>query len=69
MSPRDFSIAAAILKKLGVKRIRMLTNNPSKMRGVDRLGIKITERVPLVAKSGKHSHAYLTAKGKAGHQF
>ena len=66
---RDFSIAAAILKKLGVKRIRMLTNNPSKMRGVDRLGIKITERVPLVAKSGKHSHAYLTAKGKAGHQF
>ena len=67
---RDFSIAAAILKKLGVKKIRMLTNNPHKMEALEKAGINITERVPLIAPSGKYNHDYLEAKSKkAGHLF
>ncbi len=67
---RDFSIAAALLKKLGVSNIRLLTNNPHKMAAIEKAGIKVAERVPLVVKSGKHNHGYLEAKGKkAGHLF
>jgi len=67
---RDFSIAAAILKKLGVSRIRMLTNNPHKMAAIEKAGIKVSERVPLIAATGEHNHAYLEAKSKkAGHLF
>jgi GTP cyclohydrolase II len=65
---RDFSIAAAILKKLGVKAIKMLTNNPRKMAALEKAGIKVAERVPLIAQPGKHNHGYLEAKvKKAGH--
>ncbi|MDE3059965.1 MAG: GTP cyclohydrolase II [Pseudomonadota bacterium] len=67
---RDFSIAAAILKKLGIRRIRMLTNNPHKLEALKAAGVEVAERVPLVAPSGKHNHGYLDAKGKkAGHLF
>lgn len=66
---RDFAIAAAILKELGAKRIRLLTNNPSKSDVLKKHGIKIARRVPLIAMGSPHSHAYLAAKSKAGHQF
>ncbi len=65
---RDFSIAAAILKKLNATTIRLLTNNPQKMAAIEKTGIKIAERVPLAAAPGKHNHGYLDAKSKkAGH--
>ncbi len=48
---RDFSIAGGILKKLGVRSIRMLTNNPHKMAAIEKAGVKVTERVPLIAPS------------------
>lgn len=67
---RDFSIASAILKKLGVAQIRMLTNNPHKLAAIEKAGIKVKERVPLIAKSGKHNHGYLETKAKkSGHLF
>lgn len=67
---RDFSIAGAILKKLGVNQIRMLTNNPHKMSAIEKTGVKIAERVPLVASSGQYNHAYLDAKvKKSGHML
>jgi GTP cyclohydrolase II len=67
---RDFSIAAAILKKLNIGSIRMLTNNPHKMKSLEKQGIKISERLPLIAESGAHNHAYISAKAKkSGHQF
>ena len=67
---RDFSIAAAILKKLGHKRIRLLTNNPLKITALEQSGISITERVPLIVETGRHNHAYLEPKSKkAGHLF
>jgi GTP cyclohydrolase II len=67
---RDFGIAAAILKKLNIGSIRMLTNNPHKMKSLEAQGIKISERIPLVAQRGAHNHAYMDAKAKkSGHQF
>lgn len=66
---RDFSIAAAILKKLGVIRIKLLTNNPYKITSLKARGIVVTERVGLASSAGKHNHAYLNAKKQSGHLF
>jgi len=65
---RDFAIAAAILAQLGISRIRLLTNNPSKITALKGNGIVIEGRVPVAAPSGKHNHDYLKAKAeKTGH--
>lgn len=67
---RDFFLAGAILKTLGVQEIRMLTNNPHKMAAMEKTGVSVKERVPLIIKSGTHNHSYLDAKSKkAGHLF
>lgn len=67
---RDFAIAAAMLKHLGVTRCRLLTNNPSKVENLKRYGIDVAERLSLAIKSGRHNHAYLDAKAKkSGHLF
>lgn len=67
---RDFSVAAAILRSLGISRIRLLTNNPSKVAHMEKCKVAVLERVPLVAPAGKHNEAYLKAKAKKfGHQF
>ena len=67
---RDFRIAAGMLKTLGVKCIRLLSNNPHKIASIEVAGITVSERVPLVIKAGDHNHAYLEAKSKkAGHLF
>jgi GTP cyclohydrolase II len=67
---RDFGIAAAILNYLRVTHIRLLTNNPQKINAIEAAGIRVTERVPLITKSGQHNHAYLEAKAKkSGHLF
>jgi GTP cyclohydrolase II len=65
---RNFAIAAAILRKLGVPAIRMLTNNPHKLSALQAAGVIVTERVPLMVQTGRHNHAYLQAKiHKSGH--
>ncbi len=67
---RDFAIAAAMLNYCGYDTIRLLTNNPSKIALIERYGIAVKERVPLVAASGAHNHSYIEAKSKkAGHLF
>ena len=67
---RDFAIAGAILKHLNIRNIRLLTNNPLKITAIEKTGITVTERVPLIIPSGSHNKAYLEAKGKkAGHLF
>ncbi len=67
---RDFSIAAGILSYFGVKRARLLTNNPLKIENLEKYGISISERVQLIAKSGRHNHAYMETKAKkSGHLF
>lgn len=65
---RDFTIAASILKALGIGKIKLLSNNPHKVSELRKLGIIIAKREPLITKIGKHNKDYMTAKAKkAGH--
>ena len=67
---RDYTVGACILKDLGVKTIRLLTNNPKKIKGLEEYGIKILERIPIIIKSGKSNRYYLdTKKRKLGHMM
>ncbi len=65
---RDYTIGAQILADLGVKSIKLLTNNPKKITGLEKYGLKIVERVPLIIEATKHTERYLkTKKEKLGH--
>ncbi len=67
---RDYTIGVQILADLGAKRIRLMTNNPKKIEGIEKYGIKIVERVPLIIKPGTKNKEYLKAKKeKMGHCF
>ena len=65
---RHFGIGAQILHDLGVRQIRLLTNNPRKVIGLDGYGLRIVERVPIQVPAGEHNRGYLQAKkDKLGH--
>ncbi len=65
---RDYTIGAQILADLGVTTIKLLTNNPKKITGLEKYGLKIIERVPLIIEPNKHTEKYLkTKKEKLGH--
>jgi GTP cyclohydrolase II len=65
---RDYDFTAQILKQLGAKKIRLLSNNPEKVRQLERGGIQVVERVPCQPRVSKISRAYLqTKKSKMGH--
>lgn len=65
---RDYGIGAQILKDLGLEKIKLLTNNPRKIIGLEGYGLQVTERVPLEIKPNKFNKAYLkTKKRKLGH--
>lgn len=65
---RDYGIGSQILKYLGVTEMRLLTNNPRKIYGLDGFGLKIVERVPIEMKPNQSNLNYLTTKrDKMGH--
>ena len=65
---REYDFSAQVLKKLGAKRIRLLSNNPEKVRQLEQAGIEVVERVPCQPPVSKISRAYLkTKKRKMGH--
>jgi GTP cyclohydrolase II len=65
---RDYDFSARILKKLGAKRIRLLSNNPEKVRQLEKAGIQVVERVPCQPRVSRISRSYLeTKKRKMGH--
>ena len=67
---RDYSIVGHIFKDLGVKKLKLITNNPKKIQYVESLGIEIIERIPAITKSNKYNEAYLsTKKEKMGHML
>jgi len=65
---RDYGIGAQICRDLGLKKVRILTNNPKKVSRLEVYGIKIVEQIPLRAKPGRHNIDYLrTKKYRLGH--
>ncbi|MGH7978600.1 MAG: bifunctional 3,4-dihydroxy-2-butanone-4-phosphate synthase/GTP cyclohydrolase II [Limisphaerales bacterium] len=65
---REYGLGAQILVDLGLKTIRLLTNNPRKVVGLEGYGLKITEQVPIRVKPNPHNKRYLKAKReKMGH--
>jgi len=65
---RDFAFAAAMLRQQGLERIRLLTNNPKKVATLRKVGIDVTERVPLKIPPHPHNQSYLDTKAqRAGH--
>jgi GTP cyclohydrolase II len=65
---RDYDFSAQVLKQLGASKIRLLSNNPEKVRQLERSGIQVVERVPCQPRVSKTSRAYLqTKKSKMGH--
>ncbi len=66
--PREYGLGAQILVDLGVKEMRLITNNPIKRAGLEGYGLKVIERVPLVIPPNDHNLVYLkTKKEKLGH--
>lgn len=59
---REYSWVKKILDNLGVQQVRLITNNPSKVADISRLGIKVTERVPLVIESNHYNRRYFETK-------
>ena len=67
---RDYGVGAQILSDLGLSKIRLLTNNPRKVVGLEGYGLEITERIPIVCESCEHNSFYLeTKKEKLGHML
>ena len=65
---RDYEFAAEALKALGVKSVRLLSNNPDKVQQLEESGIRVVERIPCRPRTSRHSRKYLrTKKNKLGH--
>jgi len=67
---RDYGLGAQILIDLGIHKIRLLTNNPRKIVGLDGYNMEIVERVPIICEPGENNLRYLSAKqNKLGHML
>ena len=65
---RSYELAASVLHALGVSRVRLLSNNPSKVAGLEQSGIEVVERIPCEVPSSDRTAGYLrTKKDKLGH--
>ena len=68
MDLREYGIGAQILADLGIKKIKLLTNNPKKIVGLEGYGLEIVQQVPIRVKANKHNKKYLkTKREKLGH--
>ena len=65
---RDYSILGTMCSKLGIRSLRLLTNNPRKVAALEELGIRVDERIPIRTGQNPHNQRYLETKvGKMGH--
>jgi 3,4-dihydroxy 2-butanone 4-phosphate synthase/GTP cyclohydrolase II len=61
---RDYGIGAEILGDLGLSSVQLLTNNPRKVEGLERSGLRVTGQVPIEQPPGDHNRAYLRTKAR-----
>ncbi len=67
---RDFSVAARMLDLIGVHTVRLLTNNPQKVAGLEAAGISVAERLSIILPTNPHNERYLaTKRDRTGHQL
>ncbi|MEO6437267.1 MAG: bifunctional 3,4-dihydroxy-2-butanone-4-phosphate synthase/GTP cyclohydrolase II [Tepidisphaeraceae bacterium] len=67
---RDYGIGSQILRDLGLSKLRIMTNNPKKIYGIEGYGLHVVEEVPLKTTPGEHNAKYLqTKKAKMGHKL
>ncbi|MBM3430117.1 MAG: bifunctional 3,4-dihydroxy-2-butanone-4-phosphate synthase/GTP cyclohydrolase II, partial [Bacteroidetes bacterium] len=67
---RDYGVGAQMLRDLGVRKMRLMSNNPKKRTGLIGYGLEIVENVPLEVESNEHNAQYLKAKrDKFGHNL
>jgi 3,4-dihydroxy 2-butanone 4-phosphate synthase/GTP cyclohydrolase II len=67
---RDYGIGSQILRDLGLRKIRIMTNNPKKIYGIEGYGLSVVEEVPIRIEPGEHNKRYLsTKKEKMGHKL
>ena len=67
---RDYSIAAKILLENGIDKVRLMTNNPHKIEGLEKHGVKVVERIPHITGVGEENQHYLETKGRRmGHMI
>src|ERR1044072_2224200 len=67
---RDYGLGAQVLADLGLHKLRLMTNNPKKVSGIQGYGLEIVEHVPLIAHSVEERERYLaTKKSKMGHML
>jgi GTP cyclohydrolase II len=64
---RDYDLAAHMLRSLHVKSIKLMTNNPAKIKDLQLHGIRITGRIPVIVPPNKYDRFYLETKKRAGH--
>ncbi len=70
MDERDYGIGAQILRQLGITKMKLISNNPRKRKGLDGYGLEIVDTVPIEIKSNAHNHKYLeTKRDKLGHKI
>jgi 3,4-dihydroxy 2-butanone 4-phosphate synthase / GTP cyclohydrolase II len=67
---RDYGIGSQILRDLGLRQIRIMTNNPKKIYGIEGYGLNVVEEVPIRIEAGEHNRRYLdTKRSKLGHRL
>jgi GTP cyclohydrolase II len=67
---RNYSLPGAILHQLGIRAVRLMSNNPDKVRALEEAGIEVAERVPCIAIAHESRRGYLeTKREKMGHLF
>ena len=68
MDKRDYGVGAQILRYLGIRRLRLISNNPKKRTGLSAYGLEIIENIPIQIASNPHNERYLnTKRDKLGH--
>ena len=70
MDERDYGVGAQIIRDIGVQKMRLMTNNPTKRAGLIGYGLEIVENVPIKTPSNKHNEKYMqTKRDKMGHEI